>query len=392
MVPWFDAVKTQKVVDRPYFQDIFAINIVALCFIAIYGVMGLLISRYSPAEVRNGIFRFCNSDLRLWLKVIFEGEREERALSYFLVREKDTRRTVWKKCKYVFAKTMATSFSLTAGATAIICPAVFVSTVIANEFMIQTYPVSEYSDAVGAWGTWVGALLVLMAAIINEYAVKSWLPTLKVVVYSIGRLIKYSSNDRKELYPKTDDWKISTRLVLFGLVLGSPFEHSFWSLRRGYWTFKTTIHFFFVWWKDTENVSQQRSKAIKAAWETERIKVPGGKPDCQCYVCKHDEEEERLKKEEQEAKEKNPRLDYDSSNAPAASGALPVTSAPSISLSGHSNSSLPLNTLSFGVDELPPEVQNMEASCQGRPTSPPDVPLPTPRSTFARQNTNESMA
>ena len=94
MVPWFDAVKTQKVVDRPYFQDIFAINIVALCFIAIYGVMGLLISRYSPDEVRNGIFRFCNSDLRLWLKVIFEGEREDQALSYFLVREKDTRRTV----------------------------------------------------------------------------------------------------------------------------------------------------------------------------------------------------------------------------------------------------------------------------------------------------------
>jgi hypothetical protein len=94
MVPWFDAVKTQNVVDRPFFQDIFDINIVALCFIAIYGVMGLLISRYSPDEVRNGIFRFCNSDLRLWLKVIFEGEQEDQALSYFLVREKDTRRTV----------------------------------------------------------------------------------------------------------------------------------------------------------------------------------------------------------------------------------------------------------------------------------------------------------
>ncbi|KAE8443917.1 hypothetical protein EG329_001227 [Mollisiaceae sp. DMI_Dod_QoI] len=381
MVPWFDAVRSENIVSRPGFQRIWIVNIVALVFIAIYGVMGLIVSRFNPDEVRNGIFRFFNSDLRLWLKVLFEGDREARALNYFKVQEKDTRRTIWKMCKYCFAKLIATLFSLTAGATAIICPAVFVSTVVANEILLQAYPVSEFSDAVGAWGTWVGAMLVLIAAVINKYS-GSWVKTLKIIVYSVWRLVKYSKEDRTRLYPKREGWSVSKRLQLFGLVLSSPLVHSWWSLARGFWTLKTTIHFFLVWWKDTETISQQRGKEISEAWEAELVKVPGGKPTCRCYPCKHDEEK-RAKAEEEEEKEKAQGQGYNADHGTSSTAVL--SGAAYVPLSTTSGSPLPTKAATMAIDETP-------SRDPSRPPSPSEIPLPTPRSTFARQNTDLSMA
>lgn len=359
------------------FQDLFAINFMALSFIVIYGAMGIIISRFSPDEVRNGIFRFFNSDLRLWLKVIFEGDREHRALSYFGVQQKDDRRTVWRKVKYIFAKLMATSFSLTVGATVIICPAVFVSSVVANEIVIQSYPVSEHSDAIGAWGQWTGAGLVLIAAVINKWG-GSWVQTLKVMIYSLWRHVKYSKDDRTKLYPRREGWSVERRAQLFGLVIVSPPVHAWWSLARGFWTVKTTLHFFAVWWRETETISQQRGDEIQAAWEAEQTKAVGGMPVCHCYVCKHDEEklEEREMKETKKHEAKNEEVKkqqggYEAAHSTSDVVLLPIQKASS--------------TWSHvdGISHAP-----AKTDLEIRPDSAADVPLPAPRNMFPRQNTD----
>ncbi|CZR58194.1 uncharacterized protein PAC_08085 [Phialocephala subalpina] len=385
MVPWFDALKSKKIVDTPGYQTLFDINIVALAFIAIYGIMGLIVSRWSPDEVRNGIFRFCNSDIRLWIKVIFQGKREAHWLAKFnLTKKRDEivpfkKKSLWKKCKYIWAKTIATLFSLTAGATAIICPAVFVSSVVANEILLQSYPVSEHSDAVGAWGTWVGAALVLIAAVINKYA-GSWVRTLKVVVTTLYHFVMYSKADREELFPKKKGESVGSRFSKFGKVIISPPVHAGFSMYRGFWTLKTTILFFLKWWKDTEKESQKRGETIQKEWETA---LPE-KPKCHCHVCKHDEG--RLKENEKVTQTS----DDDATHASLSSALLPGGASTPVLTS--STSSLPLKTMAMDVDEMPSSNSPTNGTNnQARPPSPPNIPLPTPRSTFARQNTDQDM-
>ncbi|KAF8849397.1 hypothetical protein BDZ45DRAFT_236345 [Acephala macrosclerotiorum] len=385
MAPWFAALKSQKIVNTPGYQTLFDINIVALAFIALYGMMGLIVSRWSPDEVRNGIFRFCNADLRLWVKVLFEGDREAHWLAYFNVTKKKDEilpfreKSLWKKCKYIWAKTIATCFSLTAGATAIICPAVFVSSVVANEILLQSYPVSEHSDAVGAWGTWVGAALVLIAAVINKYA-GSWMRTFKVVVTKMYHFVMYSKADRERLFPKKKGEGVGSRFAKFGKVIVSPPVHAAFSVYRGSWTLKTTILFFLKWWKNTEMESQKRGDKIKKEWE----KALPDKPKCQCYICKHDEE--RLQEKEKETQAQ----DYDATHASSGYNLLPQNAPAPLSTS--STSSLPLKTMPINVDETTSSNSPVNGiGSQERPPSPPDVPLPTPRSTFARQNTGENL-
>jgi hypothetical protein len=378
MVPWLNVGKDENLFQSTDFDKFFTINLVALGFIAAYGVLGLCISRYSVGEVRNGIFRFLNSDFRLWLKVIFEGEREEQVLAFFHMKNKDTRRTLWKKCKYVFAKAMAMSFSLTAAATAIICQAVFISTVVTNEILLQFYPVSEHSDAIEAWGTWVGAGLVLIAIVINRYG-DLWLRALKMVLFWIWSFIAYSKEDRAELRKHTKGKAtIKDRLQLLGRVLWSPFVHIFWSFCRGFWTCKTTIHFFIVWWKDTENVSQQRGKEIAAAWKAEATKVSGGKPACGCYVCTNDEGK-RLRREKEDAENKRAaQVQYNSPSGAA-----------SVVLSG---SAIPLQTLEVNVDvdEFLSRVQSQTGG-ERNPLLSPDIRFLTSRTTFVRQGSSDSI-
>ncbi|KAI4152438.1 MAG: hypothetical protein L6R39_001814 [Caloplaca ligustica] len=102
------------------------VNAVFLCFIIGHGILGLLQIRFTQTELRNKLFA------KLGGSVAY-NERAGMA----------------SKARYYIAKTVASSSYILAWAAAIICPAVFISSVVINEINVWGYPVSEKSDAVG---------------------------------------------------------------------------------------------------------------------------------------------------------------------------------------------------------------------------------------------------
>ncbi|KAL9584067.1 MAG: hypothetical protein Q9212_002345 [Teloschistes hypoglaucus] len=98
------------------------------------------------------------------------------------------------RARYCIAKTVACNWYIIPWVVAIISPFVFISSVIINEIYVWGYPVSEKFDAVGQvsrltlicrnetngcqWSPWVSAILVLIAAVIQEYHL-FWLKILK---------------------------------------------------------------------------------------------------------------------------------------------------------------------------------------------------------------------
>ncbi|KAL5346455.1 hypothetical protein ACLOAV_008726 [Pseudogymnoascus australis] len=293
MVPWL-LTDADKTAFSKEFRKLFFVNLFALAFITINGAIGVLESYYSQSEVRNAIFRVCNADLRLWIKVLFEGEREEKLLRRYSREDKSMKETTGKKIRYHIAKATAASFYLLAIFLSVICPIVFISSVITSEIYIQTFPPSEHSDAVGAWGAWVGATLVIVAAVIDRYS-KDWLNALVVLLRAFWRVFKYAKSDRQTtLFTKDKKMSVREQIKNFFKELGSPFLHGWHSTRRAIWTGKMNMRLFAVWWKNPVQESQMRGADLYRVWEEEETKVPGGKPVCTCRMCWRDRRDEKL--------------------------------------------------------------------------------------------------
>ncbi|KFY19875.1 hypothetical protein V491_04150 [Pseudogymnoascus sp. VKM F-3775] len=292
MVPWL-LTDANKAASTDSFGRLFIVNLFALVYITINGAIGVLESYYSQSEVRNAIFRVCNADLRLWIKVLFEGEREDELLKKYGLEDKDMEETKWKKIRYHIAKTIAALFYLSAIFLSVICPVVFITSVISGEIFIQAFPHSEHSDAIGAWGTWVGATLVIIAAVIDRYS-KAWLNAILVFLRAAWRVVKYAKKERQSIFAKDKEMSVREQIKAFFKELGSPFIHGWHSTRRAIWTGKTNMRLFAVWWKDTVYQSQMRGDELQRVWEEEEKRVPGGKPFCPCRMCWRDREREKL--------------------------------------------------------------------------------------------------
>ena len=96
-----------------------------LAFIVSQGVLGLIESQWTPAEIRNWTFRMTGG-----------------TATYHS-------RTFASKCRYYFGKLVAGNFYVWTVVGALICPAVFISSVIVDEILAWGYPVNESFDAVG---------------------------------------------------------------------------------------------------------------------------------------------------------------------------------------------------------------------------------------------------
>jgi hypothetical protein len=286
MVPLLYTSVSDDAILSTKFNAIYSIAFYALTFIIVNGGFGILESQFTQEEVRNAIFRVLNADARMWIKVIFEGEREDKLLEQFHLRNPDTRPTMWKKCRYVFAKGVATIFSLSAMLLILLAPLLLLATIILNEIVLQAFPASEHSDAVGAWSTWVGAALVLIASVIDRYH-EAWMESLIIIIHAAWRVIKYAKGDRPHFRSENIQLSVRLRIKLFLLEIASPFIHGWDSTRRAFWTLKTTLKFFVAWWKDTETMSRQVGADITNALVAEKTKSPGGIPKCRCRICKH---------------------------------------------------------------------------------------------------------
>ncbi|KFZ23728.1 hypothetical protein V502_01793 [Pseudogymnoascus sp. VKM F-4520 (FW-2644)] len=290
MVPYL-FTPADKTASDPNFNNLFYVNFFALAFITINGAIGVLESYYSQSEVRNAIFRVCNADRKLWIRVLFEGEREEKLLKRFSSDDKSMKETTGKKIRYHIAKAIAAMFYLLAIFLSVICPVVFITSVVTSEIFIQTFPPSEHSDAIGAWGAWVGATLVILAAVIDRYS-KAWLNAIIVVLRAAWRVVKYAKNERPSIHSKDKEMSVREQIKDFFKELGSPFVHGWYSSRRAIWTGKMNMRLFADWWKDTVYQSQKRGDALQAIWDAEETKEPGGKPHCTCRMCWRDRKRE----------------------------------------------------------------------------------------------------
>lgn len=305
MVPYL-LTGADKTADTKAFVNLFYVNLFALAFITINGAIGVLESYYSQSEVRNALFRVFNADLRLWIKVLFEGEREEEMLRRAGVEDQDMKETTWKNIRYFIAKAIAALFYLLAIFLSLICPIVFILSIIVNEIFIQTFPPSEHSDAIGAWGAWVGAFLVIVAAVIDRYS-GDWLDAIIVLFGAVWRVVKYAKNDRnRSIFAKDKEMSVREQIKKFFKELGSPFVHGWHSTRRAFWTGKMNMRLFAEWWKNTRPQSQMRGDALQRLWEAEETKKPGGKPVCPCPMCFRDRENENLNGKKSESHGQTP--------------------------------------------------------------------------------------
>ena len=115
-----------KLLESPLVNRLYGANSLFLIWIIAQGILGIFENPWTLVRVRNRTFR------------IFAGTtpREQRA-------------TFGPRLRYYLGKTISGFFFVAAIACAFVCPFVFVSSVIINEFITWGYPVSESEDAIG---------------------------------------------------------------------------------------------------------------------------------------------------------------------------------------------------------------------------------------------------
>ena len=284
MVPWLGRPISEVAHSKPL-EKLLTFNEFVLCFILIQCVFGFIEAQFTQAEVRNLVFRALYAGPKDFIMLLFEGEREEQLLKTFgLTREPYNKSTLRWEIQFQLARFIASSFFVFAVIFAVVCPAVFVTSVVAQEVFLTEWPVSEHSDAVGAWSIWVGATFVLIAAIIVRYH-NAWGKSIKVGWQAFWRLVAFATNERharfqSEKHPE----KIRDRIASFIAEVCCPAVHLWYSIRRASWTLSYTFNEFGTWFKDPDTHSRQRRR--DAVEEKERAWKATG-PKCPCRMCVH---------------------------------------------------------------------------------------------------------
>lgn len=101
-----------------------------MVFICISGILGLLQSKWSQEDIRNAIFTTLNGRHFAFLDDHWQMRRIRR----------------------LFVKCAAVLYFSIGLIVAALSPLVFIFAIAVLELLLQEYPQSEYSDAVGAWG------------------------------------------------------------------------------------------------------------------------------------------------------------------------------------------------------------------------------------------------
>jgi len=269
-------------------------------FTLIHGVLTLLSIRSSPIEVRNAIFRTLNADGAAMVGFFFKGDRRKRMLQRLHIKDATTtgNDTTYRKIRRYFAKLSATTYLAITVLGAIVYPAVFVTTIVLNELVIDGCPVSEYSDAVGAWSPFVGAGLVIIASLI----VRVHSTLVGKLSYAFSRslnYLRYGPEDRPKIQStKSQGGKRGGNNFLASYT--TPSDHIWYLIHRRGWIVRTQLKLFGEWWKDPENLSDptrwadvidaDRQKVSDNPTWTEirnyRWDMELGRPKCECRNCK----------------------------------------------------------------------------------------------------------
>lgn len=266
-----------KDLEKDAFWSLLKINLFALAFIILHGAVGILTCRSSQAGVRNALFRLLNKGAA------------------------GLQRTTLRKSQTFLAKFVAASFYIFAILGAFICPMVFVVTIVVNELLVNALPVSEHSDAVGAWSSWVAAAFVLLAGGVTRYH-NAIMASLATSLKATGRLFGLGKRTQPPWQSTSKERPFLDRINLF-LHHAFSLEVHIWStIRFGAWSIKAGFTTFCEWWKHAERLSQLHSQELDALW----VNIPG-RPVCNCGICKLDTQDKR----DNSAGDQSPNLNTD---------------------------------------------------------------------------------
>jgi hypothetical protein len=194
------------------------------------------------------------------------------------------------------AKLSATTYLTITLLGMIIYPAVLIVTIVVNELNVDQYPISERSDALGAWSPYVAAGLVIFVSLIIQFHSIAF-PILKDLLLKPFQYVAYSKNDRpKSDLPKRKRLKRASTSFLDAFT--DLFHHISSLIRHRKWHIFTQLRFFCEWWQDPETLSDPVRLATmlnadlganpnweevsQYRWEREGR----GEPQCECRNCR----------------------------------------------------------------------------------------------------------
>ena len=278
--------KVGKLSNSRAVGDIGGINILFIGLVIIQGVFGLIESQWSQAEVRNWIFRKLTSSQlhdRFFKKLSKENEpavedqsvisRTYLAIARFLAMPfvathrhfhhwlEDRPRTTYaydqlkrflRACLFLYGKWTAATIYVIALILALICPPLLISSIIINEINIETFPYSEDIDAVGQWGTWVGAFFVVFAAFVIRYNSPFWhsIGTAYFTVVRFFRFVRGKGPLRYDRETSSGDNSLLSEIKKFFLECSKPFTHAWRSTVHAWDRTAREIRDFRDWWRD----------------------------------------------------------------------------------------------------------------------------------------------
>ena len=222
-------------------EAIFWFNIVdalLLIFIFGHGILGLLEVKFTQAELRNKVF------------LVIGGKSSYSDRAGFA-----------SKARYYIAKAIASLFFIFAIAVAIVSPAVFTFSVVINEIKVWGYPVSERSDNVGQWSSYVGGAFVVVAAVVQEHHA-AWGHALHWTGNKVKRLFRQAfgktNTDSGHMSPKESSEKNNSIFASVHAILvqcARPFVHAHKSVLHSYERVKDEGKDFKLWWRDPISTS-----------------------------------------------------------------------------------------------------------------------------------------
>lgn len=303
MVAYIGLSISENTVSKGYnaiaktYEFIYIIWIVALA----QGVLSLLSIQSSPMQLRNTIFKIFNADTATIVKFFFRGERRKRILQRLHMKDATTASnpTIYRKIRLHFAKLSATAYLVITVLGAVVYPAAFIVTVVLNELIVDQYPVSEDSGAVGAWSPFVGAGLVIIASILLRLH-RTDFRKLSHTFGSPLNLLRYEPKDRPDNQLTKRQAFRRTRYSFLGACVTLS-DHVWYIIRLRIWSIRTQLKLFGEWWKDPENLSDSIRWANVMHADTLQVSdnltwtqvrdyrwaMEPGRPECSCQNCRN---------------------------------------------------------------------------------------------------------
>ena len=111
-----------NLVYKPSVTDAFIVNVLCFLLIIVHGIFGLIEASWSQHHIRDTIFRWLSGSTR-----------------------RSLRRTVFSKIRYLVGKSTASFFFVSAIVVTVMCPPLFISSLIINEIVTWDWPVAYVS-------------------------------------------------------------------------------------------------------------------------------------------------------------------------------------------------------------------------------------------------------